>query len=140
MNFTVFTSSFPAVRKRNPRYTDPPRIPIIINVGQFVIKDFVSAITANIKIAPASCLRTGFVKEKSIYLLTITKIIIDVAETTNDAPATPLNPNLKIARGVRIHVAAVQNIMKYKVTFTFPIAVRKLVRGVEIDENIVLSE
>src|SRR5256885_15286502 len=37
-----------------------------------------------------------------------------------------------------IHVAIVQNIIRYKVIFTFPIALRAFVKGVEIEESAAL--
>ena len=46
---------------------------------------------------------------------------------------------MNIDSGVKTQVRAVQKTMKYKVIFTFPIAFKKFVRGVEIDEKIVFK-
>src|SRR6185369_2014207 len=51
-----------------------------------------------------------------------------------EAIATPLNPNQKIAKGVKIHVESVQKIIRYNVVLTFPIAFNAFVSGVEIAE------
>lgn len=139
INLRVFTSSGPASKKRIPKYTALAIIIFKINIGNDDTKNFVNSITANITAAAASCLNTGFISENSIYFLAITNTIIDVVEIAKEAIANPLNPYCIIAIGVTIQVAIVQKTIKIRVIFTFPTAIKKLVKGVEIEEKIVFS-
>ena len=107
------------------------------NVGKDVTICLVRKIKPNITKAARNWRKTGFVKEKATYLFAIRYTRTELIEIINDAKAKPLKPKLKINKGVKIQVRAVQNTMKYKVIFTLPIALRKFVRGVEIDEKTV---
>ncbi len=60
-------------------------------------------------------------------------------EMIAEATATPSNPILITKRGVSTQVAMVQKIISTNVTFILPIALRALVRGVEIDDSIALT-
>ena len=64
---------------------------------------------------------------------------MDVTDTPNEAKAKPLYPYILISSGVNTQVRVVQITIKTKVTLTFPMAFRKLVSGVEIEEKTVLS-
>lgn len=90
MNLNVFTSSVRAISKRTARYTNPAKIISINKVGKFLTKPFVANATTNIMTAAKSCLTTGFVNENSTYFFATINTNIEVAETKNEAAATPL--------------------------------------------------
>ena len=111
----------------------------INNVGKEFIICFVIEIIINIRNAARSWRITGFVNEKLTYLFAIRYTRIELIEITKEAAANPLKPALSMKIGVITQVRTVQNTMKYKVIFTFPIAFKKFVRGVEIDEKTVFN-
>ena len=78
--------------------------------------------------------------ENVTYIRDTTMTKIELMDTSNDARATPSKPKGLISKNVATHVNTVQTNIKHSVTLTFPIALRKLVRGVEIEENTVLRE
>lgn len=75
-----------------------------------------------------------------MYFLIGKRIKSTLAATMLDATETPLNPNRRIATGVRTHISTVQNTMNFKVVFTLPIAFKKFVSGTEIDANNAFNE
>lgn len=104
------------------------------------MNEAVKTVKKYIIIAAMNCLYTGRMTENSTYFLEIMNTPIDVRDTKNEAAETPLYPITLIRKSVRIQIAAVQNIMKYRVIFTRPIALRKFVNGVEIEDRTVPKE
>jgi len=109
-------------------------------MGKFVTIPWVKKIKTPVNTAAANCLKIGLNNEKLTYLLATTITNTELIETEKEAAATPLKPKNFMKNNVKTHVVTVQKIIKQRVIFTFPIAFRKLVRGVEIEEKNVLKE
>lgn len=132
-------SSLLAIINITAKYTIPPAIIATNIIGRDVMRNWVDIRNPPITRAARNCRATGLINENATYRRAMKKTNTDVIEIINDASATPLYPYHLTNKGVRIHVRVVHPTIKYSVTFTFPIALRKFVSGVDMDEKTVLS-
>lgn len=109
--------------------THPNQIRFVIISGE-IIHNTIPIIAEEMRGA-----KVVFIIENFIYFLVIYTTTTTEAAITAEAAANPLKPNQSINSGVIIHVAIVQNIIKYNVTPILPIAFNAFVNGVDIDES-----
>lgn len=100
----------------------------------------VNRVNTNIAIPAANDGKRGFMILKDTKLRAIKKTRTEDKEIINDASATPLYPYKTMNKGLITQVKMVQKIIKYNVIFTFPIAFKILVSGVDKDDITVLRE